>query len=269
MGRNSVRILLLGFTALLLASCATPAAGPAAFTATDGAFSGPAELPSGWTEITLTNNGQEPHHLQLVRLDGGGSVEELGAALSESGGIFPSWGRPLGGPNAPDPGGTTSAVVNLEPGSYALIDLIPDAEGVPHMAKGMVSTMTVTEDQSGKEEPAADITIELNDYSFTLTGSLTAGAHTIRVKNLGDQVHEAVLVRLEPGKTAQDVLNAPPGSPPPAASLGGITGIEPGATQYIPVTFETGSYALFCFFPDTATQMPHFLLGMVGEFAVP
>jgi hypothetical protein len=266
---NYVRSLFLGFTGLLLAACAAPSAAPVAFTATDGAFSGPAELPSGWTEITLTNNGQEPHHLQLVRLDAGRSVEELGATLSESGGAFPSWGRPFGGPNAPDPGGTTAAVVNLEPGSYALIDVIPDAEGVPHMAKGMVSTLTVTDEESGMEEPAADITIELNDYSFTLTGSLTAGDHAIRIKNLGTQVHEAVLVRLEPGKTAQDVLNAPPGSPPPAASLGGITGIEPGATQYVPVTLESGSYALFCFFPDPATQTPHFLLGMIGEFDVP
>jgi hypothetical protein len=96
---NYVRSLFLGFTGLLLAACAAPSAAPVAFTATDGAFSGPAELPSGWTEITLTNNGQEPHHLQLVRLDAGRSVEELGATLSESGGAFLSWGRPFGGLN--------------------------------------------------------------------------------------------------------------------------------------------------------------------------
>jgi hypothetical protein len=160
-------------------------------------------------------------------------------------------------------------VVNLEAGSHAVIDVIPNAEGVPHMAQGMVAGLTVTSEASGLAEPTGDITVDLNDFSFTLTGELTAGPHVLRINNLGTQVHEAVLVRLSPGTTAEAYLNTPPGSPPPAVSLGGITGIEPGAHQYIAVDLESGSYALFCFFPDPTSQAPHFILGMVSQFEVP
>jgi hypothetical protein len=75
-------------------------------------------------------------------------------------------------------------------------------------------------------------------------------------------------VKLNDGVTAEAYLNTPPTEPPPAVSLGGITGIASGAHQYINVTLEPGNYALFCFFPDPASHAPHFVLGMVQEFVV-
>jgi len=43
----------------------TPGAesGAAAFTAVDHSFAGPDTIPAGVTEFTLTNGGQEPHHM--------------------------------------------------------------------------------------------------------------------------------------------------------------------------------------------------------------
>jgi len=90
----------------------------------------------------------------------------------------------------------------------------------------------------------------------------------IRFRNAGSQVHEAFLVKLADGKTAEDYLNTPPGAIPPGVSLGGITGIAPGDGQYIEVTLEPGTYALFCFLPDPGTHAPHFVQGMIQEFTI-
>jgi len=240
-----------------------------AFTASDSAFGGPAEIEGGWVKLVLTNEGQEPHHIQLVKLFEDKTPDDLKTALAADPENFPAWSEPYGGPNAPDPGGTTSAIVFLDAGSYALIDVIPNAEGVPHFLTGLMAALTVTEPTGSMSgEPLADITINLTEFAFLVSGELTPGEHIIRFNNAGKQVHEAVLVMLQEGKTADDYLNTPPGEMPPAISLGGITGINSGDGQYIPVTLEAGEYALFCFFPDPASHAPHFVQGMILQFTV-
>lgn len=253
---------------LTLGACA-PGARELVFTATDNAFSGPDSATAGWTTVTLANNGQGGHHLQLVLLEDGKTTQDLVDALAADGETFPSWARPFGGPNPGDPGATSSAVVDLFPGTYAILDVIPDAEGVPHFLSGMFTTLTVTAADASAPEPTADITVDLADFNFTISGDLTAGDHIIQINNGGNQVHEMFLVHLQQGKTADDYLNSPPDAPPPGSSKGGITGIEPSSHQYVPVTLETGRYAMFCFFPDPATHAPHFVLGMVYQFDVP
>lgn len=240
-----------------------------AFTADDADFSGPDEITGGWVTITLTGEGQEPHHIQLVKLEAGKTLDDLKAALTADPESYPDWATPYGGPNAPDPGGRTSAVVNLPAGRYALIDLIPNAEGVPHFQNGLMKALTVTEPAGdGAGEPEADATVTLGDFSFALTGELAAGEQTIRFLNSGEQAHEAFLVRLEEGKTTEDYLNTPPGEMPPGTSLGGITGIAPDDSQYIVVNLEPGTYALYCFLPDMASHAPHFALGMMQEIVI-
>ena len=241
-----------------------------AFTATDSAYSGPDEIKGGWVKMTLTNEGQEGHHIQLVKLSDGKTPEELRAALTADGENYPAWAMPYGGPNAPDPGGSVSAILFLEAGNYAMIDIIPNAEGKPHFQNGLIRALTVTE-PSGimPGEPKPDVTIDLNDFSFTESASFAAGDQTVRFLNVGKQVHEAYLVKLADGKTAQDYLNAAPGTPPPAVAVGGITGIVSGDSQYIEVTLEPGNYALFCFLPDPNSHAPHFAVGMIKEFAIP
>jgi hypothetical protein len=182
---------------------------------------------------------------------------------------FPAWAIPSGGPNAPDPGGSTSAIVQLEAGQYALISVIPNAEGVPGFLNGMLRALTVTEaGDKASVEPKSDLNVDLTEFALGLSGSIAAGPHVIRFNNLGRQVHEAYLVKLNDGVTAEQYLNTPPTEAPPALSLGGITGIAPGARQYINVTLEPGHYALFCFFPDPNSHAPHFVLGMAQEFTV-
>lgn len=239
------------------------------FTANDTGFSGPDTLPAGWTEIVLANNSQAPHHIQLVKLDQNKTPDDLKAALETDPENFPAWAVPYGGPNAPDPSGHTSAIVKLDVGSYGLVSLIPNAEGVPGFLHGLIKSLTVTDaGDAATFEPLSDLNIDLTEFALGVSGSITAGQHVIRINNMGTQIHEAYLVKLNDGVTPEAYLNTPPTEPPPAVSLGGITGIPPGAHQYINISLEPGDYALFCFFPDPHSHTPHFLLGMVQEFRV-
>lgn len=241
----------------------------AEFAVTDDGFTHPETLPAGWTEISLTNDSQGVHHVQLVRLDEGKTTDDLIAALEADPLSFPDWGVPYGGPNAPDPGATTSAVVLLDPGSYALISGIPGPDGLPGYLTGMVSSLTVTAaDQPAAAEPQADIDVNLTEFMLAAPATVTAGQHVFAIRNAGAQAHELYLVKLNEGVTAEDYLNAPLDQPPPAVGLGGITGIIPGAVQYLNLNLEPGTYAMFCFFADPASGAPHFVLGMVLEFTV-
>jgi limonene-1,2-epoxide hydrolase len=152
-----------------------------AFTASDSGFTGPEEIAAGWVRINLTNEGQEGHHIQLVRLAEGKTPDDLKAALTADPESYPDWAEPFGGPNAPDPGGATSAIVYLEMGSYVLIDIIPDAEGVPHFQNGLIKALTVTEPpRIMPGEPLPDVTINLSDFHFEVSGTFAAGEQTIR-----------------------------------------------------------------------------------------
>jgi hypothetical protein len=269
------RFLVLVVLALLISGCQSVRAGStlpeATFVTRERRFEGPESIPGGWVRLNLENAGPEYYHLQLVKLDPGKSVAELGAALSESL-VPPTWAAMKGGPNAIDPGQSTSAVVYLEPGDYALISTVPDRQGVPHVANGMIRGLTVTEATHLANEPEADMTVNLVDFSFVLTEPLTAGQHTLRINNDGHHVHEVWLAKLGEGKNVNDLLMAlAPGAPAEDwvyNGLGGLTWIEPGTHGYFSANLEPGRYALICFVLDPASGKMHVMLGMVQEFVV-
>lgn len=261
-----------------LAGCVTQGettpAHEATFTAREYTFEGPSTLPAGLTEISLVNEGEEPHHMQLVHLEDGHTPDEFMSALKDGG--MPSWATEVGGPNTGTPGVApeTSAYVDLEPGTYVVMCVIPDADGVPHVQHGMTKTLTVeAHEHNHAPPPDATVDVTLDDFVFDLPNELPAGEHTFHVENTGDQHHELTLLQLHGNKTAQDFLEweQDPNrtGPPPATLLGGITGIEAGATQVFNATLEPGRYALICFLPDVAgDHAPHFTKGMIDAFTV-
>jgi hypothetical protein len=243
--------------------------------ARDYAFDAPDTVAAGRTEVRLLNRGNEAHHAYLMRLDGGKTLDDLYASL-RAGGPLPSWTHDVGGPNSPVPGGTSVAVVDLTPGNYALICVIPAADGMPHVMKGMGHAITVV---AGTPAPstkvstkvgAPDITVDLADYAFTLSRPLTRGHHVIRVRNTAAQSHEMFVARLAPGKTPQDAmawLESQKG-PPPMIPLGGTVGLAHGVTNDIALDLTPGNYALFCFIPDAKDGKPHVAHGMIKPFTV-
>jgi uncharacterized cupredoxin-like copper-binding protein len=239
-------------------------------TATDYAFDAPAEIPSGITTMRLVNNGHELHHVQLVRLTDGKTAADLSAALKQPG-PPPPWMQSASGPNAAPPGSSTQATFMLAPGNYAMLCMIPGPDHTPHFAKGMVRPLTVSNVANASSmTPTSDVTINMTDYAFSMSPAITAGPHTLQIVNQAKQDHEAVLVRLAPGKKAMDVaawVDNQTG-PPPGEPLGGVTGLATGASAYITADFTPGTYALLCFLPDAKDGKPHVVHGMVQEFTI-
>jgi len=236
----------------------------------DFSFDAPDSVTAGWTTFHFVNDGPNLHHAQLVRLDSGKTVADFESALKVQG-PPPKWIVEVGGPNAPDPGSSTDATVNLEPGQYAFLCFVDIPGGVPHFTKGMVRGLKVTTGVAATApEPTSDVTVNLSDYAFTVQGALTAGKHTFKLVNKGPQPHEFEIIRLAPGKTPKDMLAfiAKMDGPPPGNALGGVAGFLPGVTTYTTVDLTPGNYLLICFIQDTKDRKPHFQHGMMKEFTV-
>lgn len=240
--------------------------------ARDFQFDAPDTVPSGPTRIRLLNEGPDFHHVWLVRLDRGKTVADLMGHLATGHESMPTWATDVGGPNTPGaPGEETSAVLDLEPGRYAMICVIPAPDGRLHVMRGMVRPLTVVPGKGdGGAMPPADLVMTLEDYSYRLDQPITSGSHTIRVENVAEQTHEVVVIRLEPGRSAGDFLawlmNRE--GPAPAKPVGGVTGLSRGESNLITIDFEPGDYALLCFVPDAGDGKPHVAHGMVKQFSV-
>jgi hypothetical protein len=237
-------------------------------TGEDFKFDAPDVIPAGMTQFVFTNKGPALHHLAILKLNGGKTIDDLQAALANPG-PPPSWVKEYGGPNAPVPGEESNATLNLTPGNYALICFV-DIGGPPHFAKGMIRPLRVVPSKKAAAAPAASVTMTLFDYNFRLSGPIRAGTRTIRVRNVGQQHHEVELVQLAPGKTVKEVLDwiGKPEGPPPGKAIGGVAGMETGMTEYFTANFTPGKYGLICFLPDVKDGKPHLAHGMVQEFTV-
>jgi hypothetical protein len=254
-------------------SISPPTAPPQVVTviATDYHFVLPATLSAGPTTFTIVNHGREAHHLQLERLEQGHSLADFLAAL-KSGGPPPAWAVDVGGPNAVDPGGRSlPATVELRPGTYAALCVIPGPDAVPHAMKGMAQQFTV---RGSSVQPVSLAgtrdTITLTDYAFELPRALEAGTHMVTVRNTGTQSHELVITQPGPGRSAADVAQwaAHMQGPPPAHFLGGVTAIAPGQTNVLSLALTPGRYALLCFVPDAKDGRPHVAHGMMRDVEI-
>ena len=124
-------------------------AGVVQVVAHDFAFTLPDTLQAGLTSFHLKNDGRQPHHLMLYRLDPGKRLSDVLAALA-AGGAHPGWMHPVGGPNAVPAGGESVGTVQLAPGSYVVFCHVKSPDQVIHFAKGMLKGLTVT---PGAEAP--------------------------------------------------------------------------------------------------------------------
>jgi hypothetical protein len=251
---------------------AAPAANSIDLRASDYAFEAPDTTTAGPTWIRMTNTGKEFHHVVIVHIDSGHTVDEFLKSFSEKA-PPPPWAHILGGPIAPSPAGAaTSTAVDLGPGKYALLCLVPSADGVPHIAKGMVREMTVVAPASAAaaQPITPTTTLTLSDYSFTASSPLTAGKNIIRVVNTASQPHEVVIVRLFDGKTIAELAKfaEKPEGAPPGEVVGGASFIAGPVENFVEVDLTPGEYGFLCFVPDAKDGQPHVAHGMMQQFTI-
>lgn len=256
-------------------SAATAAATPHEVTiiATDFAYQAPDTIEGGMVTLKLVNQGSTYHHVNLVRLLEGKTYDDLMEGLKQMtpGAPPPPWIEDVVGPNTPEPGGEFRLTRELTPGNYALLCFIDTPDKVPHLAKGMTKALTVVAPTGPvAAAPAADVTIQMTDYTWTITPEFKAGRNVVRLENLAEQPHEMVVIRLDEGKTVDDMMawGASLKGRAPGTALGGGTGQKKGDVAYMTFDLTPGNYLLLCFLPDAKDGKMHLEHGMVKQFTI-
>lgn len=128
----------------------------------------------------------------------------------------------------------------------------------------------------GENRPLAAnrITITADEFAFLVPDTVQAGVTTLELVNHGEELHHAVLVRLEEGKTLAELqaeLQAAlrdGGQPRPwAVFAGGPNAVDPGASASVTVALRPGRYALVCLIASPDGDL-HVAKGMIRELVV-
>ncbi|MDX1994359.1 MAG: hypothetical protein SF029_18395 [bacterium] len=223
----------------------------------------PAEFAEGVNAVTFTNNSEAPSMPLIARLNEGETVDSFMGAMANG----PMAALPLvsllGGTNI-EPGASLTINYALQPGEYIIVDF--NAE-MPAPA-----TFTVADvEGEGAEGPAADVTVSLLDFAFSIPLEIQAGEKVWQVQNLGNQWHEMVIARVDEATAIgdyHDMLNAyMTAEDPEAAPFEDVAfwgPVNQGERAWFPVTLEPGTYVVICFLPDIMGEgHSHFQMGMV------
>jgi hypothetical protein len=233
--------------------------------ANEEGLTAPETVAPGAVEIRFSNTGKRDHSAQIIALDGHTPEEAIkaGEAWGEGGDPLPNWIRFAGGVGTTRAGGAGTAVVDLEPGEYAVFDIDSDADDA-------LAAFTV-EGDDGDELPETDERVEAVEYSFSAE-ALAAGSQSVAFENAGEEPHHLVGAPLLPGKTEADVkkfIETEKGAPPidekKAFSTAIISG---GESSVVDLRLESGDYAFLCFIPDRAGGPPHAVKGMASIVTV-
>jgi hypothetical protein len=227
----------------------------------------PESAEAGVTEITMVNEGEQPHSGQLIRVEGERTEEEVleGLGAAQEGEAFPDWFFAGGGTGTVAPGESASVTQDLEPDStYWLVD--DEARGRPPMVP-----IEITGEGSDAELPASDNVVTALDFSFE-GENLTAG-EPITFKNDGEQPHHMIAVPFtDEEATIEDVetfFQEEEGQPPVDFESGVFTSVLEGGTEQVSAAeFESGRYALVCFISNREGGPPHVEMGMIDEVEV-
>ena len=228
----------------------------------------PEKAEAGLAEITLTNDGKAEADLQLIRVEGDRTPEEVVAGLGKAiqGKEFPEWFFAAGGIGTLGPGETATVEQVLQPGDYYAFN----TEGGPPDPKAAAMT-EVTGEESDEEIEGGEATVEAAEYVFN-TETLPAGEVEIAFDNIGAQPHHLIASKIKGEATAEEVEAAfkEEKGPPPLIEKGtqATAVLEGGEGQLVTMDLDPGRYALYCFITDRNGGAPHALKGMVDEVEV-
>ncbi len=128
-------------------------------------------------------------------------------------------------------------------------------------------------------EPVVDVI--MSEYGYAISGPMSAGG-TMRVQNVGSELHMIGTGKLRGGKTVKDVLEVfqqeQEGDPEQALEglmdeaagpMGGTYTPGKAVELTFPAEdFKEGKYVFICFLPSVGDGAPHAAKGMVAEFTV-
>jgi uncharacterized cupredoxin-like copper-binding protein len=240
--------------------------------AKDYSFDMPDTLQAGLVDVTMMNEGTQPHQVQFARLNDGVTQAQTLAALKKGLDAFVPLFTFEGGANTVDPGQSQQVILNLPAGQYMAQCFVSGSDNIPHLAKGMYKFFTVTGSSTTTQASMPQVSgqVSLKNFSFVVPTTINAGSLTWQVTNQGTQPHEMDLLKLAPGKDVPDMLAflRKPAGPPPFTDAGGMGALAPGLSAWVKLNLTSGKYVALCFVPDPTTGKPHFALGMMTSFTV-
>lgn len=228
----------------------------------------PESAEAGLAEITVTNDSKGEADLQLIRVEGDRTPEEVVKGLGQAiqGQSFPEWFFTAGGIGVLKPGQSATVTQVLQPGDYYAFN----TSGGPPDAKSAAMTK-VTGEESDEEIEGGEATVEGAEYVFNAE-TLPAGATEILFDNIGAQPHHLIASPLKGDSTAEDAekfFKTEQGAPPMEEKGTVSTAVlEGGEAQLVTLDLEPGRYALYCFITDRKGGPPHVFKGMVDEVEV-
>jgi hypothetical protein len=241
----------------------TAAASLSVIRVTDSAIQLPAGgLKAGIDELRIVGSGTRLHHLVFWRLHAGVSYAQFDRVFASPNGALARLVTAAGGNGQVDPGGATDLYLDLAQGRYAITDL---TDGPTNEVR-----VTIGPARSKIRPPRSVGTIRAvaGDRFRLPPGFGRPGVYTFR--NEDDELHEASLVRMKPGKTAPDLVRflkgGGKGAYPVAAELGGFGALGGHLHGWMVLpALPHGAYALVCFIPDEH-GVPHVAMGMIAGF---
>jgi hypothetical protein len=118
------------------------------------------------------------------------------------------------------------------------------------------------------------VSLSATEYAFQAPDTLAAGWTNFRLANRGKEVHYGHMVRLEPGRTVRELVDAyaeaiRTSGPRPkwVTRFGGPGGAAPGDSSSVTQYLEPGSYVWICPVEDN-NGTPHFAKGEFKPFVV-
>lgn len=217
--------------------------------------------------------------VSIGRIADGATVDEVIAAVEAVNAAFAGQGHPgeamarvdevaslVGGDSDP-----ADSVVELVPGEYLILSVGVNEEGRSHTELGIHTTLTVVEGPGQADAPAADVTVDMSDFAFSIPDEVAAGRQVWEVVNVGEQVHHMELLKVREGSSLDEVMSflETEEGEPPVDPFAYVPILDSRERNFLPLDLAPGSYVALCFLPDYETGQPHVALGMVDAFSVP
>ena len=118
------------------------------------------------------------------------------------------------------------------------------------------------------------VSLSATEYAIDAPDTIPAGWTNLRLANRGGEVHYGHMVRLEPGRSVQDLVAAyaeairtSSGRPKWVHRFGGPGGAMPGDSASVTQLLEPGSYVWICPVEDDSGT-PHFAKGEFKPFVI-
>jgi hypothetical protein len=139
------------------------------------------------------------------------------------------------------------------------------------LATAVVALSGAAGNAAGQE--GRGVTIAASDFAYQVPDTLPAGVTTLALANRGAAFHEMMLMRLKPGRTLAEALQAKTPEERRAVLDGTVAIVfaQPGQESLGRVTIDLTSgqrYVLVCNVREAADKPPHVAMGMAASFYV-